>query len=173
MGDDGRTLAGAELEAAGAGHTAREIGQQPEVWRQIAATSRQGAQAFLRPLLARADMRVVLTGAGSSAFAGQVLAPHLARTFRRRVDPIATTDIVAGPREALAEDVPTLLVSFARSGDSPESVAATELADRRLAECHHLIVTCDAEGRLARAHAGRAGSHGWRCLRRPTTAALP
>jgi tagatose-6-phosphate ketose/aldose isomerase len=44
--------------------------------------------------------------------------------------------------------VPTLLVSFARSGNSPESMAAVELAQQCLSECYHLIVTCNAKGAL-------------------------
>ena len=99
-------------------------------------------------------MRLVLTGAGTSAFAGQVLAPVLSRQLARRVEAIPTTDIVASPRENFPADVPTLLVSFARSGDSPESVAATEIAELRLTEVHHLVVTCNADGLLARRHTG-------------------
>jgi tagatose-6-phosphate ketose/aldose isomerase len=51
--------------------------------------------------------------------------------------------------------VPTLLVSFARSGDSPESVTATRLADQCLSSVFHLVVTCNPDGRLA---ADRSGS---------------
>ena len=105
-----------------------------------------------------APARVVLTGAGSSAFAGEIVAPAIAQRTRARVDAVATTDIVATPRACFAEDVPTLLVSFARSGDSPESVAATELADALLSDCAHLVITCNAEGELNRRHAGRDGS---------------
>ena len=50
--------------------------------------------------------------------------PALARALSRTIDAVATTAIVTNPREAFVEDAPTLLVSFARSGDSPESVAA-------------------------------------------------
>ena len=99
------------------------------------------------------DLRVVLTGAGTSAFAGEILAPALSRRTGRRVDAIATTDIVSNPEECFADDRPTLLVSFARSGNSPESVAATEFADRILSECHHLVLTCDRSGRLYEKHA--------------------
>ncbi len=50
----------------------------------------------------------------------------------------------------LSSDVPTLLVSFARSGDSPESVAAVQLAEELLAgRVFHLVITCNAEGALA------------------------
>ncbi|WP_030183390.1 SIS domain-containing protein [Streptomyces sp. NRRL S-813] len=146
----------------GATDTVREIAQQPGLWREvdrIVATFRESLDAFLRPLTARGDLRVVLTGAGTSAFAGQVLQPALTRRLGRRVDAIPTTDLVADPRGCLAEDLPTLLVSFARSGDSPESVAATALADQVLSEVHHLVITCNAQGKLAREHADRPGSH--------------
>lgn len=126
-------------------HTVREIAQQPALWREvdrIVGASREALDAFLDPLVARGDLRVVLTGAGTSAFAGQVLQPSLARHLGRRVDAVPTTDLVADPRGCLAEDLPTLLVSFARSGDSPESVAATALADQVLSEVHHLVITC-------------------------------
>ncbi|RKR87788.1 galactosamine 6-phosphate isomerase AgaS [Micromonospora pisi] len=142
--------------------TSREIAQQPIVWRQIArmaAESGTATAAFLKPLLERPDLRIVLTGAGTSAYVGEVLAPSLRRRLGRRVDAVATTDIVADPLACFAEDVPTLLVSFARSGDSPESVTATELATQVLTECWHLVVTCNEHGRLARQYADRSTSH--------------
>ena len=147
----------AELRARGAGHTAREIAQQPALWREVARTvaaEQARTKAFLAPLLARDDLRIILTGAGTSAFAGELLAADLGRDLGRRVDAIATTDLVSNPREYFGTDQPTLLISFARSGDSPESVAATRLADQCLAECHHLVVTCNVEGQLYRDHDG-------------------
>jgi tagatose-6-phosphate ketose/aldose isomerase len=42
------------------------------------------------------------------------------------------------------------LVSFARSGNSPESVAALELAQQCVPSCYHLIITCNREGALHR-----------------------
>ena len=96
----------------------------------------------------------MLSGAGTSSFAGQILAPVLSRELRRRVDALATTDIVSNPRECLAEGTPTLLVSFARSGDSPESLAATQIAEQFLPDCFHLVLTCNNEGALYRRHQG-------------------
>lgn len=141
--------------------TERELSRQSEVWREaagIVADRRAELTAFLEPLLAEPDLRIVLTGAGSSAFVGEVAAPALARRLHRRVEAVATTDLVSDPHGRLAEDVPTLLVSFARSGDSPESLAATEIADQVLTRVHHLVITCAPEGRLARAHAGEEQS---------------
>jgi tagatose-6-phosphate ketose/aldose isomerase len=147
--------------STGATATIREIAQQPRLWREVdrvVAASRMSLDEFLRPLTRRKDLRVVLTGAGTSAHAGEVLRTALAGRLGRRVDAVATTDIVADPHGCFDEDLPTLLVSFARSGDSPESVAATALAEQCLSECHHLVITCNPEGRLAREHSGRTAS---------------
>ena len=151
----------ADPAALGAGATWPEIVQQPDVWREVARLVQEQQprlRAFLDPLLALPDLRVVLTGAGTSAFAGEVLAPALSRVLRRRVDAVATTDIVSSPREVFAEDVPTLLVSFARSGDSPESVAATELAGQCLRSVAQLVISCNPQGRLALDHAAAPAS---------------
>jgi tagatose-6-phosphate ketose/aldose isomerase len=142
--------------------TYTEITSQPRIWRELAELLDAGAEtnaAFLAPLLARPDLRIVLTGAGTSAFVGEIAAPALARATRRRVEAVPTTDIVSNPRECFAQDVPTLLVSFARSGDSPESVAAADLADQLLSEPYHLILTCAADGALASVRTGKPGSH--------------
>lgn len=141
--------------------TAREIAQQPDVWAEvvdIVDAARPALDAFIGALSALPASRIVLTGAGTSAFIGDVLHAPLTRTTGARIDSVATTDIVANPQDVFAEDVPTLLVSFARSGLSPESVAATRLADQVLSDVRHLIITCDATGDLYRAHDGRADS---------------
>lgn len=147
----------ADITRRGAPHTAREIAQQPAVWQAVHAlvqAQRPALDAFLQPLLARPELRIVLTGAGSSAFIGQCLAPALLQQLGARagirVEAVATTDIVSNPAQCLQPGAPTLLVSFARSGNSPESLAAVELADAVVGDCHHLAVTCAADGTLAR-----------------------
>ena len=139
------------IDGGGARWTAREVLQQPEVWAEIerlVPDEAHGLAEYLDPILARADGRVVLTGAGTSAYIGECLAPALAKMLNRRVDAIPTTDLVASPESYLSPDTPTLVVSFGRSGNSPESVAAARLADVRVKNCAHLIITCDAEGAL-------------------------
>jgi tagatose-6-phosphate ketose/aldose isomerase len=149
------------LEKAGAIWTAREIVQQPATLLATQALlesrSREIA-AFLAPLLARRELRVILTGAGSSAFIGEALAPLLARELNRVVEAIPTTDLLSGPDQYLRPEVPTLLVSFGRSGGSPESVAVVELAERVLRECYQLIVTCNETGALYTRSRGRQSS---------------
>ena len=148
-------LSAAQIQSAGAEWTAREIAQQPKLWPQIARQigGDVGLQAYLAPLLRNPAMRIVLTGAGTSAYIGKCLAPALSRAGRP-AEAIPTTDIVTGPRSTLAPKTPTLIVHFARSGNSPESVAALELAERKIEHCHHLIVTCSAAGELNRCAGG-------------------
>lgn len=140
------------------GATILEIGQQPDAWREVAARSDDDIAGFLRLIVERTGLRVILTGAGSSAFIGEIAAPSLRRNLNRRVEAIATTDIVAAPLDHLEPDTPTLLVSFGRSGNSPESVATTELADELVTDVWHLIFTCDPNGTLGRTHENRANS---------------
>lgn len=157
-----RTLgyAPGELDTRGAAWTAREVVQQPALWREVARRARAlREQPGDTPAnLDRRDLRIVIAGAGTSAYAGELLSPALRRRLGRRVDAVASTDIVSDPYGCLGEDVPTLLVSLSRSGDSPEAVAATRIADRLLSECHHHVVTCNADGRLRRERSGDESS---------------
>ncbi|HLQ13517.1 MAG TPA: SIS domain-containing protein [Steroidobacteraceae bacterium] len=151
----------AGLARANALHTAREIEQQPDSWeRTLALMSgrRTEVQGFLAPLLARPELQIILTGAGSSAFIGECMAPTLSVVLGRRVLAIATTDLLTHPRAHLLPNVPTLLVSFGRSGGSPESLAVVELAARLLSDCSQLIITCNEQGELFQRYRDRRGS---------------
>lgn len=154
-------LSAQDIEAGGAHWTAREIAQQPQLWpevgRQVSADA--ALAAFLAPLLADPRLRLVLTGAGTSSFIGECLAPSLAGSGARRVAAIASTDIVSCPESSLLANTPTLMVHFARSGNSPESVAALELAEQRVKDCSHMIVTCNAAGALYRRAATMRNAH--------------
>lgn len=137
--------------------TRREIAQQPVTLRETQAmlsANKAAIEAFVAPLLARTDLRIILTGAGTSAFIGECLAPWLSHELGRTVEAVATTDIVSSPVLHLRRGVPTLLVSFGRSGNSPESIAAADLLDTHVDEAFHLVITCNAEGALGRRSGG-------------------
>ena len=141
----------AHLSRAGALWTAREIAQQPASWLRTQDLLQRHAvpiSRFLAPLLDQQDLRIILTGAGSSAFIGESLVPLLLQRLGRRVEAIPTTDLLSGPAQYFQQNVPTLLVSFGRSGSSPESVAVVDLADRLLRHCHQLVFTCNEQGTL-------------------------
>ena len=149
----------ADLQRQGGLWTAREIEQQPEMLRQtqsLLSAQKAEIEAFLQPLLDR-KVRVILTGAGTSAFIGSCLAPALSAKLKIRVEAIPTTDLVCAPQLYFESDTPTVLVSFGRSGNSPESVVAAQLADRFVSDLHHLVITCNAEGALAAYGQGAKG----------------
>jgi len=132
--------------------TAREICQQPRIWREAAnqiEEARPRIDAWLSPLLKQKDLRIILTGAGTSAYVGEAITPHLSQQTGRVFEAISTTDIVGNAKQYLIKEIPTLLVSFGRSGNSPESVAALDLANQVIDKCYHLIITCNPEGSLA------------------------
>lgn len=133
--------------------TAREISQQPTMWKEAAAIvekARPELDAWLSPILSKQGVRIILTGAGTSAYAGEALAPHMRKCLGKNVEAISTTDIVSNPQNYLIEDTPTILVSYARSGNSPESVAAYKLTDQLVKECYHLVITCNKDSELSR-----------------------
>lgn len=143
----------AQLAASGAVCTAREIEQQPRMLKRthaLVAGMHDRLRRFVAPVTDNAAARVILAGAGTSAYIGQCLGPVLDRQLAARVDAIPTTDIVSAPDVYLDPRHPLLLVSFGRSGNSPESLAAVDLVEARVPDSHHLVVTCNADGALGR-----------------------
>lgn len=141
----------AELEQFKGYWTAKEITQQPECWRETKAIldeNKAEIDAFMTDILALDNLRIIFTGAGTSAFVGRSIAPVLTQHCQRRFEAVSTTDIVSNPTQYFAEDIPTLLVSFARSGNSPESVESVNLANQCLSNCFHLVITCNKDGHL-------------------------
>jgi len=133
-------------------HTEREIWGQPDLWQNVykkTTIENQHLILFLEKATSNTDLNIVLTGAGSSAFIGLSLIGTYKRHLKRHTTAIATTDLVTHPLDFLPSDSPVLLISFARSGNSPESVAAVQYADQVCSKVYHLIITCDASGDLA------------------------
>lgn len=131
--------------------TEKEIRQQPESWiRSLKniGNQRSSIDAFLEPLLQNTSLKIILTGAGTSAFVGDIITPWLSRHTGKNFVAVPTTDLVTNPLDYLSPKEPTLLVSFARSGNSPESVAAVDLANQVMEYCYHLIITCNEAGCL-------------------------
>ncbi|MBM7600016.1 tagatose-6-phosphate ketose/aldose isomerase [Virgibacillus halotolerans] len=144
-----------EIEEKNAVHTAGEIHHQPAVWQELVTTlfsQKEVLNEFVESIYAKHDqVRVILTGAGTSAFIGDTLAPELNRQNSDKVqfEAIATTDIVSNPTEYLFADVPTIMVSFARSGNSPESLATVALGQKLIKDFYQVVITCNKEGQLA------------------------
>ncbi|WP_270207697.1 SIS domain-containing protein [Streptococcus anginosus] len=145
-----------DLIELGAEITTREIYQQPQVWQTAFENYKVQANeiaVFLNNIDEKYDyIKVILTGAGTSAYVGDTLLPYFRKIYDERkwnFNAIATTDIVANPLAYLHKEVTTILVSFARSGNSPESVATVDLAKDIVEELYQITITCAAEGKLA------------------------
>ena len=141
-----------ELRERKAIFTAEEIVQQPEVWQTTARQIRSMRKSLSRFIeeAASGDFDIILTGAGTSEYVGRSLYPALLQKHGGRVHAIGTTDIVASPELFISPERKTLLVSFARSGNSPESVGAVKAAERISDNVKHLFITCNEEGELAK-----------------------
>ncbi|MGE0073641.1 MAG: SIS domain-containing protein [Sphaerochaetaceae bacterium] len=158
------TLTGLEelLGKAGAGssgyiHTATEILSQPTMWRETWKCVNQ-ASMQLKALLGDSP-RLILSGAGSSHFVGVSVAPMLRKIFPY-AEAVSSTDIVMDP-ESVFPKQDFILVSFARSGNSPEGIAVVDLAEKLCADnVKHLAITCNPKGELAKI-VGAMGSKGY------------
>ena len=93
--------------------------------------------------------KIILTGAGTSAYIGYSLEGTFQRHTGITTVSIPTTHLVTHPKDYLDPEQPTLVISFARSGNSPESVAAVKLIDQICVSVSHLVITCDEKGQLA------------------------
>ena len=130
--------------------TFNEIHQQPAMWRKELAAllaKKEEIRAFMHKYLTP-DTDIVLTGAGTSAFIGDALQPVM-RGMWQNVRSVATTDIITHAKYLLNPEKPLLLVSFARSGNSPESVGAVNLANKLCKNVAHVYITCNKNGKLA------------------------
>lgn len=141
------------LTSMGAAHTIPEILGQPDLWQKVWARLQEqqvDLLSFLSEAFQSSHREIILTGAGSSAFIGELLQGCMGRQTGRCVRAIPTTDIVTNPEDCFAHNAPALLISFARSGNSPESIAALERADECITDLRHLIITCNPDGELVK-----------------------
>ena len=150
-----------ELSSLKATYTANEIYQQPELWKEtlnIVENNKEAINKFLEKNLNKDNVRIILTGAGTSAYVGDTIYLYLAKKLGKRVEAIATTDFVSNPDEYIDENANTLLVSYARSGNSPESVGTYDLFEKKVKNLAHIVVTCNKEGELAKKSQEKEGN---------------
>jgi tagatose-6-phosphate ketose/aldose isomerase len=139
----------------GYGHTLREIAQQPLTWLETSA-----AMCAQLPEVAHSlegVSSVVLTGSGSSSYAAECVAAGLQRGLGVPVSAVPAGLILTHPESCLPPSGSLLVVSFARSGNSPESRAVVDWLLECRPEVRHLVITCNREGALATAYADRPG----------------
>ena len=128
-------------------HTIREICQQPETWLRTAELIRDYTADLSR--LTDGLSCLTLSGSGSSEYAGECLRPALRKNLGINVQAVSSGALLTHGASAMPVGKPSLMVSLARSGDSPESVGALSLMRRLDPDMRHLVVTCNRQGRLA------------------------
>ncbi|EMU53328.1 SIS domain-containing protein [Clostridium butyricum] len=141
-----------ELEKIKAIFTATEIRQQPELWREtykLILDQKESIQRFINKNVDK-NTRIVLTGAGTSDYVGDTVVLELNKKLEAKVEAIATTDIVSNPNEYIEKNVKTILVSYARSGNSPESIGAYDLFENNVDDITQIVITCNKDGDLAK-----------------------
>jgi len=143
-------------EARGWLHTPAEIAQQPETWKMTLANferDQERIRRFLEEVGVRSGLEqrpaVMLIGAGSSDYIGHAVEFVLRQGWGCEVSAVASTEMLPNMEEYVAPGRRYLWISFSRSGDSPEGVAVLEQALATHPEIAHLVVTCNAAGRMA------------------------
>src|ERR1043165_8035813 len=150
-------LSPAERESLGLAHTLREILQQPQTWRETYQKVQRYATS-LEEFLTRAGvgarpsvpLNVLLIGAGTSDYIGKSVCALLQKQWACNVQAVPSTDLLTNMEDHILPDVDYLWISFSRSGDSSEGVASMEAALAAYTRIKHLVVTCNANGKMAR-----------------------
>src|SRR5919197_1422719 len=131
-------------------HTIREICQQPSTWLRTCELMRRQT-AHLRAAL-KGISSLILTGSGSSEYAGHCVRLPLQNELGVITQAIAGGDLLAHGGRVYPPGRPGLMVSIARSGDSPESAGALALMLKAEPQIRHLVLTCNEAGSLARTY---------------------
>lgn len=138
------------IEKNDAHNTYYEICQQAKKWREVYALYDQRKEK-IEEFLAKvgSDVKIIFTGAGTSEYVGNILNEYLKSLGTYDFSSIPTTDLVSTPYLHFKKDQKTLLVYFARSGNSPESLAAVNLGEQIVDDFYNMALTCAPDGKLA------------------------
>lgn len=142
-----------ELNQLKAFHTAKEICQQGDVWRKltdILSDLDEKTLSQLQNIAQNNNAKIILTGAGTSAYIGNILALALDNICNASINSIPTTDIVSQPGKYVDQNSQGIMFSFGRSGNSPESIDAVEKIEQIAPNMHHVYITCNKDGALAK-----------------------
>ena len=141
------------LKSKSSYNTAKEILQQPKLWKETLENfkkTKNNLEEYLKKIGLNEEFQVIFTGAGTSEYIGNILELFLKKNSNLEFKSIGTTEILNNPSNYLKKNRKILLVSFARSGDSPESVGVVNLMNENIKDIYHLFITCNKEGALAR-----------------------
>jgi len=139
-------------------YTENEILGQPDLWIKLWINFKEiknDLKNYLNKVLSNNEVQIILTGAGTSSFIGDVLLGAFNKNIGIHTSSVATTDLVTHPELFFNKNKKYLLISFARSGNSPESSQALILSEELSKKVYHLIITCSDNSELLRIVSGR------------------
>jgi len=139
-----------EQQQSGYFHTLPEICRQPQTWRETCELMIKSTAAVNASL--RGAKSLIFTGSGSSEYAGDCLRASVQAELGIDCQAIGGGVLLTGKTEALPICRPRMMVSLARSGDSPESTGALSLMLKHDPEMRHLVLTCNSTGALAQTY---------------------
>ena len=157
----------AEKVKRGLVHTPAEIAQQPDTWGatlELFRSRREEIRSFLSAAgmtgAGASQMIVFLVGAGTSDYTGQAVSHLLRKKWRCEVLAVPSTDLLTQMDELILPGRKYLWISFSRSGDSSEGVAVLARARERYPEIHHIVISCNPNGRMLKENAGNPNALG-------------
>jgi len=133
-------------------YTPAEIAQQPTTWpvtHRLFEELRRDLAVFLRQAHEE-RWPIYLIGAGTSDYAGRSVANLLRRRWKCEVQVVPSTDLLTNGDDLMVPGLNYLWISFSRSGDSPEGVAALEQALVNSPNVRHVIVSCNQNAQMAK-----------------------
>ncbi len=147
-------LSEGEKERLGVVFTPAEIVQQPDIWEKTGAllqSKNTEIREFFRmaKLLSKPESSIVISGAGTSEYVGNSAASMLQWKLGIPVRSVGTTEFILEPEHYLLRNRNNLVISIARSGDSPESVTTYLRARIVDPDVWQLVITCNRDGALA------------------------
>jgi tagatose-6-phosphate ketose/aldose isomerase len=152
-------LPDSEKKARGLVHTPAEIAQQPDSWQSTFALferKRAEIKGFLAAVGFGTDRPTVfLVGAGTSDYVGHSLAYLFRKAWQCELVAVPSTDLLTHFDDIVLPQRKYLWISFSRSGDSPEGVAVLANACTSRPDIHHLVISCNSNGRMILDNAGR------------------
>lgn len=142
-----------KLEELNAIKTAEGICNQPAAWLSVlkyVEEKRSVFNDFLNKVMSNDNYQIVFTGTATSEYTGNSLVKVLQKKYGGRLTCISSNDLVSSPYMYIDENVPTLIVTFSRSGNTTESVGAMDVIDKISKKLYYLNFTCNEKGKLVK-----------------------
>lgn len=128
--------------------TFAEIESQPRLWVEALRQFERQADELKRLWSDTAFDEIILTGCGSTYYAGVISAALLQAGTGVTARAVSATELMLFPEMFISANRTTLLICISRSGTTRETVAAAQMF-RNHGGHSIIVVTCDSESPLA------------------------